>query len=145
MILRLLEHVTGKKQTTNNVAVLTLRGKSLLFHNEIANANNVVSSIAHSCCTAPAGHSSPGQELHCILLNLTYLTLWVSHKCSELQTMKGNSSLLDNTSELGSTKMFIPDIIILTSQALQKKWTPITKSRIFPASSQGGKAVVPLA
>lgn len=39
MILTLLVHVTEKKQTTNNVAVLTLSGKSLLFHNEIANAN----------------------------------------------------------------------------------------------------------
>lgn len=49
MILRLLEHVTGKnKQTTNNTTVLTLGGKLLLFHNETASANNVVGSIALS-------------------------------------------------------------------------------------------------
>lgn len=123
MILRLLEHVNGNKQPTNNTTVLTLSRKLLLFHDEIARANNAVSSIAlpllHCYCRALLPWLGPG----CFPVE-SHVTQQVSHRQKQRRKIiHGQITFFD----LGLTKLLIQDIATLTNQASQMdEWLQYT-------------------
>lgn len=105
MILRLLEHVNGNKQPTNNTTVPTLSGKLPLLHDKIASADNAASSIAH-----PLQGTSPLAGTG---------TFSCSDSCYSAGFTPQNVIIYGQItfSDLGLTKLLIQDVATPTNQA----------------------------
>lgn len=111
MILRLLEHVNGNKQPTNNTTVPTLSGKLLLLHDEIASADNAASSIAHPLQGTPP------------LAGTGTFSCWTSSYSAGFRPQRITIHGQITFSDISLTKLLIQGVATPTNQASQvEEW-----------------------